>query len=64
MKINSDASKREKEANKPPSEGPLSKANYDRFADSIKETQARLGARNIAKINEEELFSNVIKEET
>jgi hypothetical protein len=65
MKMNSDVSKREKEAEKNnQSDGPLSKENFDRFNNAIRETQARLGARNIAKIRGDKQFTEIIKEET
>lgn len=64
MKINQDAQKREQAANTKPKDGPLSKENFDRFAEAVRVTQHGLGARNIARINEEQLYSDVIKEET
>lgn len=61
MRMNNNASKREKDG-KMPSDGPHSKANYDRFSEGIRQTQ-NMGARNIAKITQEKLYSQIILEE-
>ncbi len=65
--MNSDSTKKEKESGGSGGgghgEGPFSKENFDRFNQAIKDTQARLGARNIAKIKNDMAFTDAIRED-
>jgi hypothetical protein len=64
MRMNSDSSKKEKESGGGGhGEGPFSKENFDRFNQAIRDTQARLGARNIAKIKNDMAFTDAIRED-
>ena len=68
MRMNSDSSKKEKETGGGGEqgghgEGPFSKENFDRFNQAIRDTQARLGARNIAKIKNDIAFTDAIRED-
>jgi len=70
MRMNSDPQKKEKETSNAGAntgaygDGPLSKENFDRFNQAVRETQAKLGARNIAKIRNDMAFTDAIKEDT
>jgi hypothetical protein len=66
MRMNSDSTKKEKESSGGSGghgEGPFSKENFDRFNQAIRDTQARLGARNIAKIKNDMAFTDAIRED-
>ena len=70
MRMNSDPQKKEKDTSNAGAntgaygDGPLSKENFDRFNQAVRETQAKLGARNIAKIRNDMAFTDAIKEDT
>lgn len=51
MKINTDAQKREAAHNSKPTEGPLSKENFDRFNNNMRQAHAGLGTRVASKFD-------------
>lgn len=65
MRMNADSQKKDKDdgAGDVGGEGPLSKGNFDRFNQAIRDTQAKLGARNIAKIRNDLAFTEAIRED-
>ena len=63
MRINSDAQKREAANSTKPSEGPLSKANFDRFYQAMKATHGAMGMRKASKLSGQQIINEVIVEE-
>lgn len=64
MRMNSDSQKKDDgSGDAAGGEGPFSKGNFDRFNQAIQDTQAKLGARKIAKIKNDLAFTEAIRED-
>ena len=63
MKINTDATKREQAHNSRPTEGPLSKDNYDRFNNAMRGSVGIVGVRRVSKFTHERIVNEIIMED-
>jgi hypothetical protein len=63
MRINSDAQKREAANSTKPTDGPLSKANFDRFYQAMKATHGAMGMRKASKLDGQKVINDIIVED-